>query len=215
MKGLIRFLVWCAIVVGLVVGIARLTAVRWLRVPTNDPVFSTSLIPSIWPGDLILLWRLTTPAFGELVLCPEPNYPERYVIGRIVGIAGDSVVLENGEPYTNGEEFVEERACTPQMITYPHPDDSAEEVTQQCHWEAMANKLHQVGSTQGHDVRPEDRQYDVPEGHYFLISDNRLFPYDSRDYGFVEASSCKETVVGRLVSRKGWADSENRLDYIQ
>ncbi len=215
MRTLIRFLLWTALFVGVILGLARATAFRWFQLPINDPVFETSILPTLHGGDWILTWRLGQPAFGDLVVCPEPDYPERYIIGRIVGEAGDSVKIVNGNPSVGNQRFVHERSCDPSMFSYPHPANPAEEVTQQCHWENIANHLHKVGGLGGQKIKPEDRQTDVTEGMLYLISDNRLFPYDSRDYGLVEASTCKERVVGRLVGPGGWMDSVNRLNYIQ
>lgn len=214
-SALTRFLVWTALVVGLIVGAARLVAIRWIRLPTNDPVFETSLLPTLEGGDLIVLWRLAKPSFGDLVLCPEPNFPERYVIGRIIGEAGDNVHFENGRPLVNQRPFVIERGCDPSTFSFLHPNGSNELVTQNCSWEAVGNQLHMTGQLGNFKITPEDRDFDVPAGHWFLASDNRLFPYDSRDYGFVETSSCKELVVARLVSRRGWTDVARRLSYIQ
>jgi hypothetical protein len=56
---------------------------------------------------------------------------------------------------------------------------------------------------------------DVPPGHVYLVSDNRLFPYDSRDFGPVEARSCKETVFFRLVGRGGFFDAKTRFTYVR
>lgn len=215
MRTLIRFLLWTALFVGVILGLARATAFRWFQLPINDPIFETSVLPTLHGGDWVVTWRLGQPAFGDLVVCPEPDYPERYIIGRIVGESGDSVKIINGEPSVGNQRFVQERGCDPGMFSYPHPANSAEEVTQQCHWESIANHLHKVGGLGGQKIKPEDRQTDVTEGMLFLISDNRLFPYDSRDYGLVEASTCKERVVLRLVGPGGWMDSENRLNYIQ
>jgi hypothetical protein len=47
-----------------------------------------------------------------------------------------------------------------------------------------------------------------------LVSDNRLFPFDSRDYGPVERSTCAETVLFRLVGRDGFFDVGRRFTYI-
>jgi hypothetical protein len=80
----------------------------------------------------------------------------------------------------------------------------------------LASQLvHKVGRVSGHKFTPEDRSYQVPEGQFFLVSDNRLFPYDSRDYGVVPIESCKETVALRLVSKLGWTDVEKRMTLIQ
>lgn len=209
-----RFLIWTAVILGLFLGVLRAVAIRWLWLPTDDPVLEASISPTLAGGDLIVTARVTHPVFGDLVLCPEPDAPERYVIGRIVGEGGDSVRLENGHVFVNGKGFRSERSCDPQKFTLLDPN-SDEEVEQTCYFEALANHLHMTGSVSGFKVRPEDREFDVEEGMFFLLSDNRLFPYDSRDYGLVEVKSCKETVVARIVSAEGWMDADRRLDYIQ
>ena len=215
MAALTRFLVWLVVLVGVVVGFARLTAVRWLRLPENDPVFETSLLPTLEGGDLVLLWRLSRPGFGDLVLCPEPQFPDRYVIGRIAGLGGDTVHIKDGKPLVNAKPFVIERSCDPPVFSFPHPDQPSEVVEQQCSWEQMGSVLHTMGDPQVGPIVPEDREYEVPEGHWFLLSDNRHFPYDSRDYGYIDQADCKEMVVARLVSRRGWTDSKRRITYIQ
>lgn len=215
MRTLVRFLAWTAVLVGLVIGIGRAFVFRWVTLPLNDPVFEASVLPTLRGGDLILTVRLTRPTMGDLVLCPEPDYPDRYVIGRIVGEGGDTVRVVDGVPFVNGKDFRTERGCDEPWFTYPHPDNDTEEVKQQCEWEALTNHLHMVGSIGSHKVTPEEIEFSVEDGKLFLLSDNRLHPYDSRDFGLVEASTCKETVIARLVSKDGWMDSERRLDYIQ
>lgn len=212
---LTRFLVWTAIIIGVVIGALRLTILRWVRLPSMaaDPVFALSVLPTLEGGDLVLTVRVGTPDFGDLVLCPEPGAPQRFVIGRIFGESGDRVKITNAVPTVNGDSFVFERGCDPHIVTYPHPETHAE-VRQQCHMEAVAGSLHPTGSADGHKIVPENREYNVPDGRWFLLSDNRLFPYDSRDYGYVDASTCKERVFGRLVSERGWTDVDKRMDYI-
>lgn len=212
---LTRFLLWFAIVIGIILGLARVTFLRWVRLPTNDPVLETSILPTLEGGDLILLSRIGTPVLGDLILCPEPQFPERYVIGRILGEAGDRVQFKNGRPHVNGKPLSLERSCDPSQFSFPHPGNSQEQVTQSCHWEDLAGNLHMMGDLGGHQVVPEDRLFEVPPGKWFLVSDNRLFPYDSRDFGYIDVDSCSETVVGRIVSRRGWGDVARRLNYIQ
>lgn len=209
-----RFLVWTIVIVGAFVAVLRATAIRWFRLPVDDPVFEASIAPTLRGGDLIVAVRITRPLFGDLVVCPEPGAPHRYIIGRIVGEAGDSIRIADGLVFVNEKGYRIERACDPPDFTHLDPN-TGEEVTQACRWEALASHLHQMGSLEGHKVSPIERQYNVEEGTFFLLSDNRLFPYDSRDYGLVEVESCKETVVARIVSKDGWMDVERRLDYIQ
>jgi signal peptidase I len=211
---MLRFLVWSALILAVIVGLARAVAIRWIRLPVNDPTFEASILPSLAGGDLVIAARITRPTFGDLVLCPEPDYPTRYVVGRIAGEGGDEVRIVNGVPYVNGQKFIVERGCDPGYFEYPHPDDESI-VKQQCEWEALATHLHKVGSIGNHTVSPSESQTDVEEGRLFLLSDNRLHPYDSRDFGTVDAATCKETIVLRLVSRDGWLDADHRIDYIQ
>jgi len=212
---LIRFLLWTLLLVGITLGAARALAIRWFQLPTNDPIFETSVLPSLRGGDWVLASRITTPHFGDLVVCPEPEHPDRYIIGRIIGQPGDTVEIDNGIPVVGSRRFVKERNCEESTFKYPNPNDDSEEVTQKCDMEATANHLHMMGALSGHKIRPESLSFDVTDGKLFLISDNRLYPYDSRNFGLVDIDSCKETIVARLVSKDGWMDADNRLDYIR
>jgi hypothetical protein len=55
----------------------------------------------------------------------------------------------------------------------------------------------------------------VGPGKTFLVSDNRRFPYDSRNYGSVDSSTCKESIFFRLVSKNGFLDVKPRFTYIR
>ncbi|MCH2109543.1 MAG: signal peptidase I [Polyangiaceae bacterium] len=213
MRGLIRFLLWLSILTAIVLGGLRLTIFRTIRLPTNDPVFEASLVPSISGGDTILLSRVSSPILGDLVLCPEPDAPERFIIGRIIAEAGANIEIRDGKPYLNGKAFIYQHNCDPTRVEYPHPDNEGETVSQVCQYEEIGHTLHRTGVVIP-PATPEDLDYDIPQDFVFLLSDNRAFPYDSRDYGLVPIDSCRETVVGRLWSRKGWLDADNRLNYI-
>jgi len=208
-----RGLFWTALIVALLIGIARLTCIRWWRVPTNDPWLEASMAPSVSPGDWVLLWRLTEPIYGDLVLCPEPNAP-RVVVGRIVGEGGDRVHLKDGNVLVNDRPIQSIRACTETNFTVAHPQ-TGETVDQRCAMRLVGSTLHESGELSGHEVRPIDIERTVPAGEVFLLSDNLLFPYDSRDYGTVARSTCKETVVFRLWVQEGWGGSKHRLEFIR
>jgi signal peptidase I len=214
MSALLRFSLWTVLILGVIIGLLRFTIMREWRVPTNDPVLEASIMPTLRGGDLVLLFHLNEPVFGDLVLCPEPEAPGRVVVGRIIGEAGDRVVLKDGDPTVNGKRFRFERVCNPKEFTTPHPDDGSE-ILQGCMMEDLANNVHMTGTMGGHLPPRDYREVLVPPGHVFLISDNRLFPYDSRDYGPVERATCKERPMFRLVSRKGWMDSDARFMFLQ
>jgi signal peptidase I len=212
MRKMFRFLFWVALVIGVIVGTARATVIRWWRVPTDDPYLTSSISPSVRAGDLILLWRGTKPGFGDLVMCPEPKRPERVVIGRLVGERGDSLQVKNGNITVNRKHMGDEGNCSEDVFTEVNPSTRIP-VEQHCGLEEVGSVVHQRGNlTEG--VGPTDVDTTVPEGHVWLISDNRMFPYDSRDYGPVLRETCTETVFFRLVGSGGYFDTKTRNQFI-
>jgi signal peptidase I len=212
MRHIWRWLIWIGIVLGVVVGIARAVAIRWWRVPSNDPYLEASIAPTLRGGDLIILWRASPPHTGDLVLCPEPKRPDRVVLGRIAAVEGESLEVNGGDAFLNGHRIAVEQACLEDSFTTRDPQTKIP-VEQRCDMEQMGARLHSRGNVK--ETPPEKvTQPTIPEGQVFLLSDNRQFPYDSRDYGLVERATCKETVVFRLVSRAGFKDVANRLTLI-
>ncbi|MEZ4222462.1 MAG: signal peptidase I [Polyangiaceae bacterium] len=214
MRKFARFLLWTAIVLGAIVGLARAVALRWWRVPVNDPYLEAAIAPTLRGGDLLILWRLTKPEFGDLVVCPEPNMPHRVVVGRIVAQGGDHIEVEGQTLKVNERASSTEEACIPPKFSVRHPTTSSE-IEQQCQMESLAGHLHMRGSTVQHGMMPRTVDSRVDSGKVFLLSDNRLLPYDSRDFGQVEAKTCTETVIFRLVGVKGFFDVATRFTLIR
>jgi signal peptidase I len=214
MRKVLRFLAWLAVVIAALVALARMTALRWWRVPSDDPYLEASIAPTLGGGDLVLLWRLTKPRFGDLVICPEPDAPNRIVVGRIVGEGGDRVSVQGSTVSVNGARAETEQTCNPARFSVAHPATD-KTVDQSCDMELLGNGVHMRGSTSGHPVLPAPVDTTVDPGRVFLLSDNRLLPYDSRDFGTVERSTCSESVVFRLVSEKGTLDVEKRFAFIR
>lgn len=215
MRKMFHFLFWVALIGGALLGVARATAIRWWRVPRDDRYLTASISPSLRGGDLILLWRLTKPAMGDLVLCPEPKHPERVVIARIAAQGRDELEVTGADIMRNTRRQTVEANCTPRTFL-EHDPESGVEVEQSCSMEEVNSN---GGSFRGELVesspRPKDVKLTVPEGTYWLVSDNRLFPYDSRDFGAVPVETCTEKVFFRLVSAKGFFDADARNQYVR
>lgn len=211
MSKFLRVLAWTLVIVGAIIGIARLTVIRWWRVPIGDPYLEASLAPTLRGGDLLILWRGSAPIEGALVLCPEPKAAGRAVIARILGEAGDHVKVGN-DVLINGRAFETESGCDSFAVTDP---GTKQELKQRCRREVAGSRTHLRGETDASLAAPREADVDVPVGHVFLVSDNRQFPWDSREFGPVERSTCVETVVFRLVSKDGFFDVANRLTLIR
>lgn len=214
MRKLARFLAWTAVIVGALIGLARGFLLRWWTVPENDPYLEASVAPTLEGGDVIILWRATKPSFGDLVMCPEPNAPGRMVIGRLYGEEGDDITVDGDRVIVNGKASGTERSCTEQTFVAKEPR-TGREVTQPCSVEELAGHTSMRGGRGDSKLAPQQRQTKVAPGKVYLVSDNRLFPYDSRDFGTVERASCAETVLFRLVGRNGFFDDGRRFEFLR
>lgn len=214
MEKVYRFVAWCLLIVAILVGVARGLAIRWWQLPLGDPELSASIAPSLAGGDWVLLWRLTRPGLGDLVMCPDPDDPNNVVIGRIAAEANQTVVINGEDVSVDGKTFGIEYNCTEQTFSVTDPDSLKEE-SLYCDMEEIGEKLHMRGY--GSSKKRSARKYKkvVGSGEVFLLSDNRSFPFDSRHYGVIDRRTCTETVFFRLVSKAGFFDVKTRLTTIR
>jgi signal peptidase I len=212
----LRVVVFTAVILGALVGVLRLTCLRWWQVPEDDPDLTSSLAPTLAPGDWVILWRATPPGFGDLVLCPDPEDPNEVFVARIVGEPGDTLSVDEGGWITvNNVRMRSELACDPAKMTVPNPR-SGDPVELRCDIETLGGVHHQRLLVPAVEIaKPSALRRDVEPGTLFLVSDNRLFPFDSRDFGALPQASCREAVIFRLVSRLGFSDVKKRLTWIQ
>jgi len=215
MSKTLRVVLWSAAVIAAIIGLSRAVAIRWWRIPASEEYawLAASVTPSLRANDLILLWRLTEPSYGDLVLCPDPEVPDRVVIGRIVGEEEDKIEIKGSDLTVNKQRIVTEANCYDEKFEVADPQTGILH-RQHCHMEVVGSRTHARGDADA-KVAPAPVETTVPEGKVYLVSDNRQFPYDSRDFGPVDRETCKETVFFRLVGAEGFGDSKTRLMFIR
>lgn len=158
---------------------------------------SGSMIPTLEVGDYILVnkyhYGLRLPVFGTKILDvgePQrgdvmvfvPPHVDTYFIKRVVGLPGDEIRYGNKRLVINGE---------------PVPAEIVERVDER----GLLVIEEQLGDTTHlshvHPVRREQtRSWRVPEGHYFMMGDNRDNSEDSRVWGMVPEAN----IVGEAVA---------------
>ena len=121
-----RWALWTVLALAVLIGILRATAIRWWRVPSDDPYLEASVAPTLRGGDWVLLWRFTPPALGTLALCPEPKHPERMTVGRLMGERRDRVVVEGSKLTVNERLAPLEGDCIENVFTVVPPQGGAE-----------------------------------------------------------------------------------------
>jgi signal peptidase I len=178
----------------------RSSVLDWNVVPTG------SMKPTIVEGDYILVnklaydlrvplsgQRLATwadPKRGDIIVFEPPGEHERYV-KRIVGVPGDILELRDNHLLVNGR---------PAVYHDLHPTEHADALSApQGDWlgeETVAGRSHAVMLSPDRASPASFEPLVVPEGHYFVMGDNRDNSKDSRYFGFVS----RERIVGRAGS---------------
>ena len=105
----------------------------------------------------LIALRLGNPKLGDVVVfkAPPPNQEKDY-IKRVIGVAGDSVMVKDGNVYLNNQLLDESAFLKSDVKTY-----------------AGAFLKEGVVVT-------------VPQGEYFVTGDNRSYSSDSREWGFIK-----------------------------
>jgi signal peptidase I len=210
MRGVVRFLLWFAALLVVLGVVARLTVMKVWTIP-DDPVLGLSMAPTLNAGDTVILWTVGERAFGELVRCPDPEDPQRWVVGRIVGMSGDVIEVSQGILKVNGTRYNVSDACQTSQFTLTDEKGNTFEAT--CSRVEMAGGWHFRSMVKGHT--PERVvKHEVGPGRFYLLSDNRSLHDDSRDFGAIDAATCKELISFRLWDHQGFFSADQRFEYV-
>ncbi|OYT91166.1 MAG: signal peptidase I [Burkholderiales bacterium PBB3] len=170
---------------------------------------SGSMIPTLLVGDLILVNKFhyglrlpvlnvkvtegTAPARGDVMVFRYPPKPSVDYIKRVVGLPGDTVAYLNKRLTINGQPVVTD--TVPEFF-----DEDAMRYFKQ-YEEQLGDKKHRLLNDgdrpafipgaddfmgkDGCSYTVEGVTCKVPQGHYFMMGDNRDNSMDSRYWGFV------------------------------
>jgi len=134
------------------------------------------------PADFFMPYRRVRR--GDIVVFHYPVNPAQHFVKRVIGVPGDRVRLVNKQVFVNGTPLKEPyiRLSRPSddlfRDSFPRLEVAPGETPE---WWLMLRKL------------VEDGQLIVPQGHYFVMGDNRDDSYDSRYWGFVPQAN----IIGR------------------
>ena len=197
MRAIWRFLLWFAGIVSIVLLALRLTVLETWKVPDDD-VLGLSIAPTLVAGDLVVLRRGGERTFGELVRCTDPEDAQRWVVGRLVGLEGDTVEVDAGGTLrVNGTRYGTSDAC--QVSSFTLRDGKGNSYVATCARVEMAGGWHFRARVAG-EAPERASSHEVGPGRVFLASDNRTLHDDSRDFGAIEADTCKEAVLFRRIA---------------
>jgi len=190
----------------------RSSLADWNDVPTG------SMKPTILEGDRVFVnklaydlkipfttWHLaewSQPERGDVVVFYSPKDGKR-LVKRLIGLPGDTVELQNEKLVINGKPM--EYAESNPEITVQLPE--AERARAVFATELLLEQPHAVMALNGVPAMRTFGPVQVPDGHYFMMGDNRDDSFDSRYFGTV----ARDQIVGRaqavvlsLDKKNGW-----------
>lgn len=182
--------------------------------PFNIP--SGSMIPTLLVGDYLFVSKFSygyskhsmpfslpvipgrvfesEPERGDVVVFKLPSDTSQDYIKRVIGLPGDTVQVTNGRLYINNKLIERER-----IEDYILTDGSGRSAAVPQYIETLPNgKVHRILELFG-DQGPSDNTeaFTVPEGHYFMMGDNRDNSADSRAFPSRFRFVPIENLVGR------------------
>jgi signal peptidase I len=198
------------LVLGLIIFSIRSSLADWSDVPTG------SMKPTILEGDRIYVNKLaydlkvpfttrhiaewSNPRRGDIVVFFSPRDGQR-LVKRVVGLPGDTIELRNNGLVINGVP-VEYQPIAEEVL---HDLAAADRASSVFAVEQLADHRHAVAAIPAAPALRSFGPSKVPEGHYFMMGDNRDNSLDSRYFGPVE----RKRIVGQATAVAMSFDREN------
>ncbi len=198
-----------------------LLAVLVLRSFVVEPfrIPSGSMMPTLLTGDFILVNKFSygirlpvfhtkvvdtgEPARGDVAVFRFPEDPSVDYIKRVVGLPGDTVVYRGKQLFINGEPVPQK-----DLGPYVGSGESAYMTGARLRLEKLGEVEHKI--LIAHNRPLGNGTFIVPEGHYFVMGDNRDNSNDSRFWGFVP----EENLVGRaFMIWMNWDSVDKRVGW--
>ena len=192
MRSFVRSLLWIAAIVGALCFLLYLFVFDTWVVPNDDAQLTASIQPTLAPSDRVLIRRGSRPKQGELARCASPESPGRYVVGRVFGRPGGTVQVSRESVVVDGKGISSAHGCGKVTVMQPV---TGEPVELSCGVEE--NGAWSYGVLRHTEFPSGGNPARIEVGKLYLVSDDRHFHQDSRDFGLVDESTC-EHVVFRL-----------------
>ena len=181
----------------LIVFALRSFVVEPFRIPSG------SMLPTLQIGDFILVnkfkygiripivdnkvFELGSPDYGDVMVFKYPIDRGVNFIKRVVGLPGDTIAYTDKKLFVNGKEVSQDVIGSYVIETNASRRNETTRLNES------------FGRDESHNILIDENRWSsnmeflVPEGHYFVMGDNRDYSNDSRFWGFVP----DENLIGK------------------
>lgn len=122
-----------------------------------------SMEATLQDHDQMIMWKQVDLQRFDIVVFPDPNHHQDSYVKRVIGLPGDKVSYQDDQLYINDQKIEEDFLNPPsELFSQPFTEDF--------------NLLSLTGEEA------------VPQGHVFVLGDNRPHSGDSRQFGFIPIS---------------------------
>ncbi len=156
-----------------VISLAIIIPIRYFLI---QPFYvkGSSMEPSFYDREYLVVDELSFHFHklkrGDVIVFRNPIHPQDYFIKRLIGLPGETVEIKNGSVYIYNEKF-------PKGKRLKEPYLSKDLIT----------------------YSPNKIKFNIGKDEYFVLGDNRIFSFDSRNFGLVP----RKDIIGRVFFR-GW-----------
>lgn len=167
------------------------------KIPTS------SMAPTLWPGDFILASKISYglqlpflstkvgmkyPKPGDLVVFQFPDKASVPYVKRVIGIAGDHILIKNNRIIVNDKEL-ELKEIASQWNDFPGMQ------FMKFYEEEDVRGAHTIMHTKEASSAKELGPFVVPPGEVFVLGDNREGSDDSRYWGSIPIQNIEGQVL--------------------
>ena len=157
----------------------------------HSPVSGSSMVPTLHNGDVLLLTQIGfTPETGDIVIIQTDREDlRRPLVKRVIAMGGQSVKID----FETWEIFVDGI-----LLDEPYLDSTDKSEVMELY--SIRQYFEKV------DEHHAIYEATVPEGHLFVMGDNRQNSKDSRDLGFIDERHIIGEVIYRLLPFSAMGD---------